>query len=102
MYKAHTEEQFKEFMSQLVETNATLGFFSDFNKIAANVDAISIKLHQLNYLIGQEDMAAAIKSLWEENPKVFSVLDILNCNTYIGKEEGYRQKWVYMPDRGFF
>ena len=77
MYKAHTEEQFKEFMSQLVETNATLGFFSDFNKIAANVDAISIKLHQLNYLIGQEDMAAAIKSLWEENPKVFSVLDIL-------------------------
>lgn len=77
MYKAHTEEQFKEFMSQLVETNAALGFFSDFNKIAANVDAISIKLHQLNYLIGQEDMAAAIKSLWEENPKVFSVLDIL-------------------------
>lgn len=77
MYKAHTEEQFKEFMSQLVETNATLGFFSDFNKIAANVDAISIELHQLNYLIGQEDMAAAIKSLWEENPKVFSVLDIL-------------------------
>ena len=77
MYKAHTEEQFKEFMSQLVETNDTLGFFSDFNKIAANVDAISIKLHQLNYLIGQEDMAAAIKSLWEENPKVFSVLDIL-------------------------
>lgn len=77
MNKAHTEDQFKEFMSQLVETNATLGFFSDFNKIAANVDAISIKLNQLNYLIGQEDMAAAIKSLWKENPKVFSVLDIL-------------------------
>nr|WP_303345536.1 type II restriction endonuclease [uncultured Muribaculum sp.] len=43
----------------------------------SNVDAISIKLNQLNYLIGQEDMAAAVKRLWEENPKVFTVLDVL-------------------------
>lgn len=49
----------------------------DFPKVAANVEAISIKLNQLNYLIGQEDMAAAVKRLWEENPKVFSVLDVL-------------------------
>lgn len=77
MNKAHTEEQFKEFMSQLIETNATLKFFSDFTKIAANVSTISIKLNQLNYLIGKEDVSLAIRELWNENPKVFSVLDIL-------------------------
>lgn len=64
-------------MSQLIETNATLGFFSDFDKIAANVDAISMKLNQLNYLIGKEDMEKTVYALWDENPKVFSVLDIL-------------------------
>lgn len=64
-------------MSQLIETNATLDFFSDFDKIAANVDAISMKLNQLNYLIGKEDMEKAVFALWDENPKVFSVLDIL-------------------------
>ncbi len=77
MSKVHTEEQFKTFMSQLIETNAPLGFFSDFEKIAANVDAISIKLNQLNYLIGKEDMEKAVHLLWNENSKVFSVLDIL-------------------------
>lgn len=73
----HTKEQFNEFMSQLKETNATLEFFCDFKKIQANVEAISIKLNQLNYLIGQEDLDAAIRRLWEENKNVFSVLEIL-------------------------
>lgn len=77
MNKAHTEEQFKDFMSQLIETNAPLNFFCDFKKIAANVETISIKLNQLNYLIGKEDINAAIYNLWNENPKVFDVLDIL-------------------------
>lgn len=77
MNRAHTEEQFKTFMSQLIETNASLDFFSDFTKIASNVDAVAIKLNQLNYLVGKEDMEQAVKKLWEENPKVFSVLDVL-------------------------
>lgn len=73
----HTKEEFELFMSQLKETNATLGFYCDFNKINSNVEAIAIKLNQLNYLIGQEDLDDAIRRLWNENPKVFSVLDIL-------------------------
>lgn len=77
MSKAHTEEEFKGFMSQLIETNAPLSFFSDFEKITANVDAISIKLNQLNYLVGKDNMEEAVRRLWDENPKVFSVLDIL-------------------------
>lgn len=77
MDKAHTKEQFDVFMSQLIETNVTLSFFSDFAKILSNVDAVSMKLNQLNYLIGKDDMDAAIRRLWDENAKVFSVLDIL-------------------------
>lgn len=73
----HTKEEFELFMSQLKETNATLGFYCDFNKINSNVEAIAIKLNQLNYLIGQADLDGAIRRLWNENPKVFSVLDIL-------------------------
>ncbi len=73
----HTKEQFELFMSQLKETNATLGFYCDFKKINSNVEAIAIKLNQLNYLIGQEDLDGAIRRLWLENPKVYSVLDIL-------------------------
>ncbi len=72
-----TKEQFELFMSQLKETNATLGFYCDFEKISSNVEAIAIKLNQLNYLIGQEDLDESIRRLWMENPKVFSVLDIL-------------------------
>ena len=75
--KAHDKEQFETFISQLKETNATLDFFCDFKKISKNVDKISMKLNQLNYLIGQNDMESAIRNLWKENPKVFSVLDIL-------------------------
>lgn len=70
-------EQFKTFMSQLSETNATLDYFTDFGKIVSNINKISIKLNQLNYLIGKENLAKAIEELYEENPKVFEVLDIL-------------------------
>lgn len=77
MNKAHTEQEFQEFLSQLMETNATLDFFCDFNKINQNVEKVAMKLNQLNYLIGQDDMEAAIHRLWDENPNAFSVLDIL-------------------------
>lgn len=70
-------EQFKSFMSQLSQTNVTLDYFTDFDKIKHNINKISIKLIQLNYLIGKEELETAIKELFEENSKVFEVLDIL-------------------------
>src|SRR5690554_1551447 len=70
-------EQFKIFLSQLSETNATLDYFTDFKKIKSNVNKILIKLNQLNYLIGKENLKEAVNELYEENPKVFEVLDIL-------------------------
>lgn len=65
------------FISQLSETNATLDYFTDFEKVIKNTNKIAIKLNQLNYLIGKTDLTKAIKELYEENPKVFEVLDIL-------------------------
>ena len=73
----HKKEQFDEFMSQLKETNTTLDFYCDFEKINNNVESMSIKLNQLNYLIGQDDIDAAIRRLWEENSSVFNILEIL-------------------------
>ena len=70
-------ELFKLFLSQLSETNATLDYFTDFKKIKSNVNKISIKLNQLNYLIGKENLKEAVNELYQENPKVFEVLDIL-------------------------
>lgn len=69
--------RFNEFMNELKETNCSLKDYVDFPKISSNVESISIKLNQLNYLIGQDNMGAAVARLWNENPKVFSVLDIL-------------------------
>ncbi|KGN78154.1 restriction endonuclease MboI [Porphyromonadaceae bacterium COT-184 OH4590] len=87
-------EQFKKFLSQLSETNATLDYFTDFEKIKGNVNKIAIKLNQLNYLIGKENLKEAINELYEENPKVFEVLDILiairknkNAKTFNNKGE---------------
>lgn len=73
----HTKEQFDIFMSQLLETNATLGFYCDFNKIKKNVSDIEISLNMLNYLLGQQDLKSAVKSLWDRDKKVFEVLQIL-------------------------
>lgn len=71
------EKDFNLFMSQLSETNATLDFFVDFDKIRENVGKIKLKLNQLNYLIGHKNIKEAVKEVFEENPKTFEVLDIL-------------------------
>ena len=71
------KKNFDLFMSQLAETNATLDFYTDFSKIRENVQSIEIKLNTLNYLIGKQDLDAAVKELWENDKRVFSILDIL-------------------------
>ena len=70
-------KDFSLFISQLSETNATLGTFTDFEKVSRNVAKISIKLNQFNYLLGKSDLKVAVSELFEENPKSFEVLDIL-------------------------
>lgn len=74
---AHTEAEFKTFISQLSETNATLRYWTDFTKVKANVASIEIKLNTLNYLLGKDDMRAAVTQLWSNDKRVFDVLQIL-------------------------
>jgi len=71
------QKDFQLFLKQLCETNATLDYFVDFDKIIKNVSKIKIKLNQLNYLIGHQNLEKAIDELFIENNSVFEVLDIL-------------------------
>jgi type II restriction enzyme len=64
-------------MSQLQETNQTLDFFCDFDKISANVAEVEMSLNTLNYLIGKDDLAKGVAEIWQRDPKVFEVLGIL-------------------------
>ncbi len=68
---------FESFINTLSETNAQLGFFVDFDKARANTKKIEIKLNQLNYLLGKEDLNKAVEDLHAENPSVFDILEIL-------------------------
>ena len=70
-------KNFNLFMSQLQETNQTLDFFCDFNKISANVAEVEMSLNTLNYLIGKDDIAKGVNEIWQRDSKVFEVLGIL-------------------------
>lgn len=74
---AHTQEQFEEFMSQLKETNQTLDFFCDFEKINANVENIKLSLCMLNSLIGATNLRSAVETIWNRDRTAFNVMDIL-------------------------
>jgi type II restriction enzyme len=86
------KEDFKIFLSQLAETNATLDYFTDFRKIIGNVAKIEMKLNQLNYLIGKEDLDQAIIDLYEETPNAFSVLAILIAVRSKDKKKTFNNK----------
>ncbi len=74
---AHTPEQFNQFMSQLKETNQTLDFFCDFEKINGNVENIKLSLCMLNSLIGARDLRSAVETIWKRDHTAFNVMDIL-------------------------
>lgn len=84
---AHTELEFEVFMSQLKDTNQTLGFFCDFEKISQNVRNIEISLNMLNYLIGKSDLEAAVNDIWQRDSSAFNVMDILIAVRDDGKKK---------------
>lgn len=73
----HTEDEFTQFMSQLKETNQTLDFFCDFDKISNNVEEIKLSLCILNSLIGSADLRKSVEAIWNRDKSAFSVMDIL-------------------------
>lgn len=70
-------KDFETFLGELSQTNATLNYFTDFDKVKSNVAQIELKLNQLNYLLGKQDLKTAVFDLHQENPKCFSILEIL-------------------------
>lgn len=70
-------KDFNKFMSQLQETNQTLDFFCDFDKIAANVDNIKLSLCMLNSLIGSTDLRKSVETIWNRDSSAFAIMDIL-------------------------
>lgn len=73
----HTKEEFDIFLSQLQETNQTLDFFCDFDKISENVDNIKLSLCMLNSLIGASDLRKAVEVIWNRDKTAFAVMNIL-------------------------
>lgn len=84
---AHTPTEFATFMSQLKETNQTLGFFCDFDKIHDNVEDIKLSLCMLNSLIGADDMQSAVETIWRRDKSAFNVMDILIAVRSEGKKK---------------
>lgn len=80
-------KDFNLFMSQLQETNQTLGFFCDFDKISQNVENIKLSLCMLNSLIGAPNMRKAVETLWLRDKSAFNVMDILIAVRSEGKKK---------------
>ncbi len=70
---------FDIFLQSLKISNRALGFFTDWQKCLKNRNEISIALNHLNFLLGKgaQELKSCIKSLFEEYPKAFNVLNIL-------------------------
>lgn len=77
MRNTDTPRQFEEFLSQLQETNQTLDFFCDFDKISQNIDEIKLSLCILNSLIGATDLRKAVELIWNRDKTAFYVMEIL-------------------------
>lgn len=80
-------KDFNKFMSQLQETNQTLDFFCDFDKISRNVEDIKLSLCMLNSLIGSTNMRKSIETIWNRDKTAFNVMDILIAVRSGGKKK---------------
>ena len=80
-------KNFNKFMSQLQETNQTLDFFCDFDKISQNVEDIKLSLCMLNSLIGSNDMRKSVETIWNRDKTAFNVMDILIAVRSEGKKK---------------
>lgn len=80
-------KDFNKFMSQLQETNQTLDFFCDFDKISRNVEDIKLSLCMLNSFIGSTDMRKSVERIWNRDKSAFDVMDILIAVRSEGKKK---------------
>ena len=72
--------KFDNFLRSLRKTNASLGYFTDFNKCGENLKAVSIKLHTLNFLLGSKDLKTDIFTL-RAKQRVFRCVKFTHCRS---------------------
>lgn len=80
-------KDFDRFMSELQDTNQTLGFFCDFDKISQKVEDIRLSLCMLNSLIGSQDLRKSVEIVWRRDASAFNVMDILIAVRSEGKKK---------------
>lgn len=80
-------KNFDRFMSELQDTNQTLGFFCDFDKISQKVEDIRLSLCMLNSLIGSQDLRKSVEIVWRRDASAFNVMDILIAVRSEGKKK---------------
>ena len=80
-------KDFDKFISHLQETNQTLDFFCDFDKISQNVEDIKLSLCMLNSLIGSTDMRKSVETIWNRDRTAFDVMNILIAVRSEGKKK---------------
>lgn len=97
-----TNKDFDTFMSQLQETNQTLDFFCDFNKIVQNVNDIKLSLCMLNSLIGAPNLRKAVETLWRRDRTAFDVMEILIAVRDRGNKKVIDTKGRCVPLSSFF
>ena len=68
--------KFDDFLRSLRKTNASLGYFTDFDKCGENLKAVSIKLHTLDFLLGSKDLKTDIFTLFGQNKECFDALNL--------------------------
>lgn len=95
-------KDFDTFMSQLQETNQTLDFFCDFNKIVQNVNDIKLSLCMLNSLIGAPNLRKAVETIWQRDRTAFDVMDILIAVRDKGNKKVIDSKGRCVPLCSFF
>lgn len=96
------EKDFNTFMSQLQETNQTLEFFCDFDKIERNVNQIKLSLCMLNSLIGTTDLRKSVEAIWERDKTAFDIIDILLAIRSHGTKKVLASNGECIPLNRFF
>ena len=95
-------KDFDTFMSQLQETNQTLDFFCDFNKIVQNVNNIKLSVCMLNSLIGAPNLRKAVETIWRRDRTAFDVMEILIAVRDRGNKKVIDTKGRCVPLSSFF
>ena len=95
-------KDFDTFMSQLQETNQTLDFFCDFNKIVQNVNDIKLSLCMPHSLIGAPNLRKAVETIWRRDRTAFDVMEILIAVRDRGNKKVIDTKGRCVPLSSFF